>query len=1057
ELCFVVPGNANFTKGAIRARFRLNCEADPSAVTPMNLLIGGEVEDYYLPVAKLGNYTWMDNDLRGDQMFTDSPNMGLHANETGVNEVAFVLTWFGEDGILATDDDRVYIKVSASGTQGEGEDGIYYFCGIQQGNYRVTPLKYATNENVGADIITDEAGITYDVTKSDTIIISGSGQPRYALAPERKILTVPNLLGDDDEDSDGVPYFDLSIPELTTSGLVINEDGNGDVPMPFAHPDSLTELRIDFGWIQDPNLEVIQKIVGVDYPESGVCGHFNVIVDACILNTAGSAMGYQMGVPLEHIQMGIDFTEAFGDAFISMVGNPLLIGANIDSEGHNPDLMVTGYDDLSGYFTVPDAPRLYPVVNQSFDGNLDTLVFVPGTGLLWPGEKIMVRYTLEVAPENINEIDALNLNWNSKVSGLATNYQGVHIPDYFLNGMQLMAMDLSNDSFQADGSYTDPDQATNLGDCWQKAAQFSAFDQVNLIADEACNVTVEPELLLQPHFDECDFDTFPLGGYYRFGTEGMNGKFFRPTDLDASQFVNGTIKFFIETVNKSCETRWGLLLLEDKKAPVLDSTNFTTDTFFCTDLSVIKDNPVTIDPNSDLFTGTASFTDGCGTRLASFSFDDDVEFGDCGDDFFAKIYRTFIAQGPEGERSTVTQELVFIRPDLDDLHFAPSEVEQQSCSVEPIDINVWPFWINPFGDTLYLNDADCNYGVKVDDVSFPICDAKGAKIVRTIHVYDWCLDQHIPVDTVLIKMGDFSNPLFTGKAENALTDMPLVNPMVMHGVHPSSDNTTMLSTGPTDCTAGFSVGLNALKDRFGFDIEDCEIVDYSIAIWGYGPEYAYGIATGDTIWREENFPVINNVTAGIPVGEYAIVIEAFDGCYNAAKGVTYFVVEDGVAPVMKCDDDLNITLSTDSYAKVYATDIDEGSWDNCALASLEVRREDDSLDGYSAWGDYVEFDCADLGAPVIVELRGTDASGNTNICWMDLTIEDKVAPVCADLDNELTYCDAPQLVDLTRFGAPDVPFSNCSNIVIEELAAIDGRDNCGFGTITRQYQAVKNA
>ena len=117
------------------------------------------------------------------------------------------------------------------------------------------------------------------------------------------------------------------------------------------------------------------------------------------------------------------------------------------------------------------------------------------------------------------------------------------------------------------------------------------------------------------------------------------------------------------------------------------------------------------------------------------------------------------------------------------------------------------------------------------------------------------------------------------------------------------------------------------------------------------------------------------------------------------------------------------------------------------------------------WADYIEFFCCDLAADVLIELRGTDKAydpvtgmemPNTNICWMELTIEDKVQPICADLENAVTFCDDPSLEDLSSFGTPAVPFSNCNNIEIVDLDPIEDLDRCGFGTITRQYQAVKN-
>ena len=88
---------------------------------------------------------------------------------------------------------------------------------------------------------------------------------------------------------------------------------------------------------------------------------------------------------------------------------------------------------------------------------------------------------------------------------------------------------------------------------------------------------------------------------------------------------------------------------------------------------------------------------------------------------------------------------------------------------------------------------------------------------------------------------------------------------------------------------------------------------------------------------------MNGSMIGVPVGKHIMKIEAFDGCYNASTHCFEFEVKDKIAPVMKCDDKLQVSLSNgngyvNGYAKVTAGDIDEGSWDNCKLAWIAVRR-----------------------------------------------------------------------------------------------------------------------
>ncbi|MBK6950454.1 MAG: hypothetical protein IPH16_22405 [Haliscomenobacter sp.] len=56
------------------------------------------------------------------------------------------------------------------------------------------------------------------------------------------------------------------------------------------------------------------------------------------------------------------------------------------------------------------------------------------------------------------------------------------------------------------------------------------------------------------------------------------------------------------------------------------------------------------------------------------------------------------------------------------------------------------------------------------------------------------------------------------------------------------------------------------------------------------------------------------VVTGLAPGSYRFTVEAFDHCYNKETKALYFRVVDKIAPVMKCDDQLNITLSNSQGA-----------------------------------------------------------------------------------------------------------------------------------------------
>jgi hypothetical protein len=222
---------------------------------------------------------------------------------------------------------------------------------------------------------------------------------------------------------------------------------------------------------------------------------------------------------------------------------------------------------------------------------------------------------------------------------------------------------------------------------------------------------------------------------------------------------------------------------------------------------------------------------------------------------------------------------------------------------------------------------------------------------------------------------------------------------------------------------------------------------------------------------------------------------------------------------MKCDDDLHVTLSnangyTNGYAQVSAEDVDEGSWDNCKLAWIAVRRNvpdaciasfiakgydtngngkldalpaDGDLskaDGFDRNGDgdladfgetfilkggklmtplmdFAEFFCCDLTERITIELWGEDVYGNTNYCWMDLLIEDKVAPTCLAPWALTIDCDDKRLGQIDDKKAAARAFGDVSILSGNDCADLDTvytvvkKLKCGAGTIERIWTLSK--
>ncbi|MEO1713543.1 MAG: SdrD B-like domain-containing protein, partial [Bacteroidota bacterium] len=266
--CFDVPEETSFEGGETHVRVRYACSP---GLQFEGLAIGGEVEDYYLLFARIGNYTWEDEDLQGDQ----DESLAL-----GVNGVELTLQYVGEDDAFDTADDQYYTTTSATV---DGQDGIYGFSGLIPGQYAIRP--------------------TY---------------------PTGYILTIDNLPSSDLLDSDGNPVLYLTIPDPVNT-LPLGENGQTDQPGTLDnYPDEQDDLSFDLGFIEEPVIGAALQIVGVDFASSGTCGQLDVLVEACIQNGGE--------VPLENLTatLDLDASTALGTTFVEIVtgGMPALISTS---------------------------------------------------------------------------------------------------------------------------------------------------------------------------------------------------------------------------------------------------------------------------------------------------------------------------------------------------------------------------------------------------------------------------------------------------------------------------------------------------------------------------------------------------------------------------------------------------------------------------------------------------------------------------------------------------------------------------------------------------------
>jgi hypothetical protein len=103
-----------------------------------------------------------------------------------------------------------------------------------------------------------------------------------------------------------------------------------------------------------------------------------------------------------------------------------------------------------------------------------------------------------------------------------------------------------------------------------------------------------------------------------------------------------------------------------------------------------------------------------------------------------------------------------------------------------------------------------------------------------------------------------------------------------------------------------------------------------------------------------------------------------DAAGRTATCQTTVPVEDAVAPVAVCKDITRDLNESGTLSITAAADIDDGSSDNCGIASLSL--------------DKRNFNCGDVGTNVVT-MTVTDNSGNTSQCTANVEVRDQLIPV----------------------------------------------------------------
>ncbi len=584
----------------------------------------------------------------------------------------------------------------------------------------------------------------------------------------------------------------------------------------------------------------------------------------------------------------------------------------------------------------------------------------------------------------------------------------------------------------------------------------SCNDQINVSLNGECWLELEPDMLLEGDPQVCT-ELLCIEVSDSEGNDHLN--FFDETD------IGEVFTARVVDCNGSGNSCWVEVRLEEKQIPQI---------VFPADTSLLCVEPT----DTSYFKLDVPQILNC-EPVISLEFEDEyVEFDRCSNPR-ATITRKWTVTDDEGNSEEAIQT-INILPFANEHVIFPEDITVEDpidCrlvteTIDDIENNVLDPTSklhpdstglpNIFGLPLETNSGLCLFSMGYEDRVLEIC-AGSYQILRKWEINDVCSP-----------FAEGVNPVSHTQVITVFDDR---GPVLEEEFVPVNDT---LSFEPWTCT------FNGLLPVPGGDIETCGDIFFSAYVTGGG-----FIETSGTVQGGD----LEIMASDFQEGDHWVTYVYEDGCNNISLYKFVVTIVDQVAPVAVCQNDINVSVSTDGLASISASDIDAGSSDaGCGPVTTCIVRQIDFdagfigiIDGYKAYvaanscqidGEFRDttFDdkfeeilnidiipfvlckeelkicCDDLGIQSIV-LDVTDNVGLSSTCHAEINIEDKSADVLVCAPHEIS-CTADQNTDL-------LPAAGISTICGDELPLLftdtnEFIDDCGDGQIFRIWYLDDN-
>jgi len=147
------------------------------------------------------------------------------------------------------------------------------------------------------------------------------------------------------------------------------------------------------------------------------------------------------------------------------------------------------------------------------------------------------------------------------------------------------------------------------------------------------------------------------------------------------------------------------------------------------------------------------------------------------------------------------------------------------------------------------------------------------------------------------------------------------------------------------------------------------------------------------------------------IGENTVVLTATDNHGYSASATAIVSVSDLMLPVAIAQD-IIVELDESGNATITASQIDNGSYDNCSITSYAI--------------DVNSFDCSQVGTDVPVVMTVTDANGNSANANAIVTVVDNLQPVLVNPGNQIVSSAENCMGEVIDFTSLSSATDNCS-------------------------------